>query len=144
MFLWKSSFSSPWRPPHSEAGTETGESTGWTLSLHLWRCTHRGLGKSPQTSHKSQDCLKSSALPCCYPCTSIRLCTCPRAARSQVLAVQSGSHHLRRARPNATRLYVYVSLIYTQNYAIFLRTDRLWRVVSSLAAWSQASSYLYT
>lgn len=73
VFLWMSSFSSPWRSPHSEAGawshtwTESGESTGWTLSLHLWHCTHRGPGKSLQTSHKSQDCLKSSTLHCHYP-----------------------------------------------------------------------------
>lgn len=73
MFLLKSSFSLPWRPPHSEAGiwssmwTETGETMSWTLNLHLWHCTHRGLNKSPQNSHKIQDCLKSSTLHCCYP-----------------------------------------------------------------------------
>lgn len=75
MFLWKSSFSSPWTPPHSEAGTwsclciKTGESTGWTFTLHPQHCTQRGLSRSPQASDNTQDSLKSRThrSPCCSP-----------------------------------------------------------------------------
>ena len=104
VFLWKSSFSSPWRPPHSEAGTwscmwtETGESTGWTLNLHLWHCTQRTQQITANLTQKpGLPQVQHTPLP--LSCASIQLSTCPKAARFQVPAVQSGSHHLRRAVP---------------------------------------------
>ena len=69
--------------------------------------------------------------PLPLPYTSIQLRACPKAARFQVLAGQSGSQHLRRARPSTTRPYIDMQLIYTQHYIMFLRIDRL----ESLPLW---------
>lgn len=111
VFLSKSPFSSPWIPPHCEPGlwdpqwTKTGERTDCTFSLHLQHYSHRGLSTSLQTLHKPHEFLKSSTLKCCYP--NLISYSENDPGRLQVPAVQSVSHHTRRAHLSSIYICIY-------------------------------------